>query len=257
MTAPFDSAAPRYDTDFTQTPLARALRARVWERLEALFPPGARVLELACGTGEDARHLAERGVQVLATDQSENMLELARKKCAGLSVEFAQLDLKNGSIGELGPFDGIFSNFGGLNAISHYQSLNLHSALKPGGKLLLVIMGRYCAWEILWYLLQGDPATAFRRLRRGGVLARVGEATMPVYYPSTAELRRALAPHCRLTRVWPLGNWLPPSYLEPLTRRRWFPFRSLAWLDRRWPWPLWADHTVYEWKKLTKNPIYS
>ena len=100
--------------------------------------------------------------------------------------------------------------------------------------------------EIFWHLLHGDPHTAFRRLRRGGALARVGEATMPVYYPSTAELRRAFAPHFRLVRVRPLGNFLPPSYLEHLTRRWWFPFRLWAWLDQHLPWPLWADHTIYE-----------
>jgi ubiquinone/menaquinone biosynthesis C-methylase UbiE len=225
----------------------------VWARLDSLFPPGARVLELACGTGEDARHLAERGVHVLATDQSEKMLAVAEGKCAGLPVEFVWLDVGNWELvnSNLGRFDGAFSNFGGLNSITNYQLLvsNLQSLLKPGGQLLFVIMGRHCAWEIAWHLLHGDPATAFRRWRRGGVLARVGKATMNVYYPSTAELRRAFAPHFRLTRVRPLGNFLPPSYLEPLTRRWWFPFRLFAWLDKHLPWPLWADHTVYEWVK--------
>jgi SAM-dependent methyltransferase len=251
MTAPFDSAAPRYDSDFTHMPVARALRAIVWERLEALFPPGSRVLELACGTGEDARHLAERGVRVLATDQSEAMLAVARGKCVGLPVEFARLEIGDWRIRELGIFDGAFSNFGGLNVVPNYQSLtqSVQSSVKPGGKLLLVVMGRWCAWEIAWHLLHGDSATAFRRWRRGGALARVGVATLRVHYPSTAELRRAFAPHFRLTRVRPLGNFLPPSYLEPLTRRRWFPFRLCRWLDRHLPWPLWADHTLYEWVK--------
>jgi len=250
VTAPFDSAATNYDSDFTQTPLARALRAIVWKRLDSLFPPGARVLELACGTGEDARHLAERGVHVLATDQSEKMLEVAKSKCAGLPVEFARLDMSNWELvnSNLSRFDGAFSNFGGLNSITNYQLLssNLQSLIRPGGKLLFVIMGRHCAWEILWHLLHGDTATAFRRWRHGGALARVGEATMTVHYPSTTELRRAFAPHFRLVRVLPLGNFLPPSYLEPLTRRRWFPFQVFTRLDRQLPWPLWADHTIYE-----------
>ena len=242
----FNSIASEYDSEFTNTPLARALRAIVWARLDALFPPGARVLELACGTGEDAGHLASRGVQVLATDQSEKMLDIARAKCAGLPVAFAKVDLRNARIGELGTFDGVFSNFGGLNAISDYQSLSLPSSVKPGGKLLFVIMGRHCAWEMAWHLLHGDRMTAFRRWQKEGTLARVGQATMPVYYPSTAELRRAFAPHFRLVRVRPLGNFLPPSYLEHLTRRWWFPFRLWAWLDQHLPWPLWADHTIYE-----------
>lgn len=250
MTAPFDSAATNYDSDFTQTPLARALRAIVWARLDVLFPPGARVLELACGTGEDASHLAARGVQVLATDQSERMLAVARDKCAGLPVAFARLDVNawGPEAKDLGTFDGVFSNFGGLNSLTSYRSLqpNLLPLLKPGGQLLWVIMGRHCAWEMAWHLVHGDRTTAFRRWRKEGTLARVGDATMRVYYPSTTELRRALASHFRLTRVRPLGNFLPPSYLEPLTRRWWFPFRLFAWLDQHLPWPLWADHTLYE-----------
>lgn len=249
----FDSAAAHYDTDFTHTPLARVLREMVWARLDALFPPGARVLELACGTGEDAYHLASRGVQVLATDQSEKMLDIARAKCAGLPVELARLDIGNwdGGFGVSESFDGVFSNFGGLNSITHYESLRTHlrPRLKPGSKLLFVIMGRWCAWEIAWHLGHGDGATAFRRLRREAALARVGEATMRVGYPSTAELRRAFAPHFRLARVRPLGNFLPPTYLEPLTRRWWFPFRLSTWLDQRLPWPLWADHTIYEFTR--------
>ena len=43
---------------------------------------GERVLELNCGTGEDAVHLARRGVRVLATDNSPRMLAAARSKIA-------------------------------------------------------------------------------------------------------------------------------------------------------------------------------
>jgi hypothetical protein len=68
---------------------------------------------------------------------------------------------------------------------------------------------------------------------------------MTVHYPSTAHLRRAFAPGFTLQRAWPLGLCLPPSYLEPLTRRRWFPFRLAAGLDGL-PGPPLADHTVYE-----------
>src|SRR3990172_6277928 len=238
MSAPFDSAAPTYDADFTHTPLARALRDIVWERLAALFPAGARVLELACGTGEDARHLASRGLRVLASDQSEAMLAVAREKCAGLPVEFVQLDVRDWrlEIGDGGVFDGVFSNFGGLIVL-------------PGGHLAFVLMGRWCAWEILWHLAHLDLSTALRRLNREGAMARVGGSAMRVYYPTTAALRRAAEPHFRLTRVRPLGLFLPPSYLEPLARRRFFPFRLLAFLDRRIGYPPWGDHTLYEFRR--------
>src|SRR3972149_1545848 len=126
MSAPFDSAAPTYDADFTHTPLARALRDIVWERLGAPLPPGGRPAVPARGRrGGERPPAASRGPRVLASDQSEAMLAVAREKCAGLPVEFVQLDVRDWrlEIGDGGVFDGVFSNFGGLNVLPKHQSL--------------------------------------------------------------------------------------------------------------------------------------
>ena len=56
----FDRVASSYDELFTHTAIGRAQRKQVWEKLLAAFPPGSRILELNCGTGEDARFLAAR-----------------------------------------------------------------------------------------------------------------------------------------------------------------------------------------------------
>lgn len=57
----------------------RLLVAPASERLFNLHP-GERVLEIACGNGVFARRLAELGAQVLATDFSTSLLELARAR---------------------------------------------------------------------------------------------------------------------------------------------------------------------------------
>ena len=53
--------------------------------LDALLEvrPGQRVLELACGNGQLARHLAGLGARVLAVDASERMLAHARRRSQG------------------------------------------------------------------------------------------------------------------------------------------------------------------------------
>jgi ubiquinone/menaquinone biosynthesis C-methylase UbiE len=79
--AAFDVFAPTYDVDFTQTRLGKMLRGRVWQVLERYFSPGDHVLELACGTGEDACWLAEWGIRVTATDGSAEMVETTRQNC--------------------------------------------------------------------------------------------------------------------------------------------------------------------------------
>lgn len=251
MTAPFDPVACDYDEDFTHTPLARELRRRVWDRLDQVFRPGQPVLELGCGTGEDARHLAQRGVPVIATDQSVAMLQVVAAKTAGLPVTIRQLDLHHLDADPLvaahAPYAGVFSNFGALNTLADFAPLAawLAPLVAPGGRLVFVIMGRWCAWEIGWHLLHSQPGRAFRRLRAGGAVAHVGGRPLTVHYPATAHLRHVFAPHFTPWRSRPLGLFLPPSYLEALTRRSWFPFRLAARLDR-FPWPPLADHTLYE-----------
>src|SRR5262245_54157064 len=51
------------------------------DRLLALRP-GERVLEVACGNGGYARHLAAQGAEVVAVDGSRRFVELARRRTA-------------------------------------------------------------------------------------------------------------------------------------------------------------------------------
>jgi SAM-dependent methyltransferase len=57
------------------------------------------VLDVGCGTGENALHIASRGVPVLGVDVAETALAIARKKAAarridtpGMGVEFRAAD---------------------------------------------------------------------------------------------------------------------------------------------------------------------
>src|SRR5713226_8113612 len=68
----YDAIAGTYDA---QVAPSSWVRVRLWERLDALFAPGARVLDATAGTGADALHLAARGVTVTACDLSPAMLE--------------------------------------------------------------------------------------------------------------------------------------------------------------------------------------
>ncbi len=225
------------------------------QRLLTLFAPGDRVLELGCGTGEDAACLGLHGVRVLATDAAPGMVAAARRKvaAAGLSrlVEVRQLaceELRRLD-GEAGPlFDGAFSSFGGINCVGDPRgpARDLAALLRPGARLLLCVMGPLVPWEWGWFLLRGRPAEAFRRLRPGGVEWR----GMAIRYPAIGAMKRAFAPEFHTRRAAALGVFLPPPYAEPWAARH---PRLLARLDRwerRWetlpPLPWLADHYVLE-----------
>lgn len=55
----------------------------MYRRLEAIAPPHSRVLEIGCGSGRDARVLADMGFSVVATDASKGMIQEAERRAEG------------------------------------------------------------------------------------------------------------------------------------------------------------------------------
>lgn len=250
----FDAFAPGYDEDFTASLLGRMLRRRVWQVLENCFPPGSNVLEMACGTGEDAVHLAKHGVHVTAVDGSGAMVRRAQAKVQAAKlrdwVDVRQHTLQEVSAGVWGEnkrFSGAFSNFGGLNTISDRRPLarRLATLLESGGKVVLVPMGPFCPWELLWFTVHGKPKQGLRRWRQPAS-ARIGDGLIPVWYPSIRRLKAEFHPWFRLLETKSLGLWLPPTYAGHLLERFPRPFRGLA----RWEEATasltggWGDHYI-------------
>ena len=225
--APFDSIAARYDETFTHSTIGRAQRASVWPELDQAFPPGSRVLEVGCGTGYDACHLAKRGVEVVACDSSPEMIAVttARIHAEGLQKLVQPKLLRADEISSLQgstSFDGVFSNFGALNCVPDINSLarDLAALLAPGASALLCWMGSCCAWETLRYLAQGEGRKAFRRLRREGVSARLADGVfVHVHYPSVSKVTRSFAPGFKVKSIKGVGIAVPPSYVEPWAGR--------------------------------------
>ncbi len=123
-------------TDRTESEINRALNM--------LRPPeGARVLDLACGSGRHSLELRRRGFEVVGVDISPELLEIAdgEANMQNLEAEFIEADLR-----EL-DFDAEFDVVLNLNdgAIGYFETdeENLRSfevisrALRPGGQHLM------------------------------------------------------------------------------------------------------------------------
>jgi len=267
--AAFDALADRYDALFSDPPLGQVLRRSVWRHVDPLFRSGMRVLDLGCGTGEDALHLAARGVEVLALDASAAMIRAAGAKvlAAGLGdrVRLAQLDMaRRGGLDRLSTaafdgaaVDGALANFGVLNCLSDKAlrelGTGLASRIQPTGHLIAVVMGPRCAWELLWYAAHGDFRRATRRMKSGGVIAELGSGPLTVHYPSARSLSDVFAPQFRLVETAAIGCALPPGYAAGWFQRR---SRALAWLARvdrrieRWPAAVaLADHYLARFER--------
>lgn len=256
VSTPFEGLAPTYDRDFTASAVGTCLRAAVWRHLDAAFPPGASVLDLGCGTGEDAVHLALRGVTIHAIDAAPSMVEAAREKAARAGVA-GLVTVERRSIEELPAlaagtsFDGAYSNFGPLNCVEDLPSVGraLATLLRPGAPLLVCLLGRCVPWEWAWFLARGQTRRAFRRFSRRGTPWR----GLTVRYPSLAEAERAFSPAFVMRRGVAVGAFLPPTYAAGFLERR---SRLLAALDAAsgrvegaWPFTRLSDHVLFRFER--------
>lgn len=235
--AAFDQLAAEYDRIFTESFIGRAQRNAVWKVLMNTFKANDKVLELNCGTGEDALFLARRGISVFACDASGRMIGRAEQRLnlepERLPIVFCQLPTER--IGELRPdvpFDGTFSNFSGLNCVADLGALagTLSGAVKLGGRLLLCFSSRFCLIEIGYYLFRGQAKKALRRCK-GNTIATLGNLRVPVYYPTLSQIRRDFAPHFELRSCRGIGVVVPPSYCESWAQRHRKVFRRLCRIE--------------------------
>lgn len=99
--------------------------------------PGPQVLELACGSGEITRRLADAGFEVTGMDLSEEMLKRAREKSA--KVSFQAGDMRDLSAFET--YDLILCLCDSINYLeseAEFSALldEVKAHLKPGGLFL-------------------------------------------------------------------------------------------------------------------------
>jgi demethylmenaquinone methyltransferase/2-methoxy-6-polyprenyl-1,4-benzoquinol methylase len=137
----FAGVAPRYDL---LNHLLSASLDVVWRRRAAAaldLPPGARALDLCCGTGDQAAALRRRGARVAAADFCVPMLAIARRKLGRLAAPtptaLAADALALPFAGRA--FQGATVSFGLRNVADLDVSLRqLAAVLRPGGKLVVL-----------------------------------------------------------------------------------------------------------------------
>jgi len=207
----FDLLAAEYDRTWTFSNIGVAQRAAVWRRIGARFRPGDRILDLGCGTGEDAARLARLGAEVTAIDASPEMVRIARERGVNAQLfrieDLATLD---------GRFDAVISNFGALNCIADLSILRepLARLVRPSGFVALCVMSRFCLLESLSYMRK----LQFRRsARRWSGSTHVSRMSLDVFYPPVSRVARALHPHFQLIERSGIGLAVPPSYVSSVS----------------------------------------
>ncbi len=258
----FDGVATDYDRHIFGNPMNVWLRNRSVGLMLKTFKRGDVILEVGCGTGTETLSLARRGIRVIATDLSSKMLGVLQRKAeaAGLSDfvvpvhsrPYALLDkLKDAGYARV---DGAYSTYGAVNTEPRLEDFfeNLHSLLRPDGKLILGVWNKYCLFEIAGYSLKANPTMAVARLRNPVPVGRSRFCVSTNAY-SVGSLNAAIGRDFRLDRAYGVCVLLPPSnllrYMPPE------PFLGLAKsfeirVGGRYPWNRLGDHFLGVYSRI-------
>jgi SAM-dependent methyltransferase len=202
------------------------------------------------------------GVRVVATDISSKMLEVLQKHAEEAAVKdlivpihCRPYQLKE-RLGELGytQVDGAYSTYGAVNTEPRLREFftSLHYLIKPGGELILGVWNKYCMYEMLGYMLKGNPSMSVARLRNPVPVGKSRFCVATNAY-SVRELANMLDGLFRLSGVYGVGIFLPPSnltqYLPP------GPFLPLAkkldlTIQSHYPWNRLGDHFLGVYSRL-------
>ncbi len=138
----FDDIAAKYDrfNHISSFGADRRWRRRAVREI-ADVPEPIKVLDVATGTADFAIAVARKaapGSSVTGTDISEGMLEVGRRKTAGLPVELMTGDAENLPFDDC-TFDRVCVAFGVRNFENLEKGLSeMCRVLKPGGKLVIL-----------------------------------------------------------------------------------------------------------------------
>lgn len=106
------------------------------------FPPGARLLELGCGSGRDAAFMLAQGFDVVASDAVQEMIDAAAACHPALAGRLCRICLPRDLTQNLGPFDGIYAVATFMHLARpaiRYVFSGIRRILVPGGRLFFSV----------------------------------------------------------------------------------------------------------------------
>lgn len=231
MAEAFDNIATNYDSEFTYSKIGKAQRNKVHVVLEKYLytKSNLSILEINCGTGEDALFMSQFSNTIVATDVSTKMIEIAIHKNKTSTIDFKVLDINEINENAFSKkFDFIFSNFGGLNCLNEKQLSiffkKAHKLINPKGTIMAILMPKYCIWEIVYFFVKGKFKQVFRRTKKDGIPVVLNSEVCQTWYYNPNTIKKIVKPYFKSKKVIPIGIAIPPSYLEDsfLTKRLWF-----------------------------------
>ena len=216
----FDKIADAFDKQDKANPIIEWMRGIVHKIYLEHFKAGDSLLELNSGTGIDAVYLAEHGINIYATDISAKMQSFLLAKIENNAELKDKITARPFSFYEINKvdrndFDGVISNFGGLNCINDFSKVrdDIAERTKPGSYFIAAVMNKICPWEILYFSLKLNFRKAFRRFNREGIDGEIDDEYVKTFYFSPKEFGDKFKPYFRIKRIYTLGLFTPSPYM--------------------------------------------
>lgn len=111
------------------------------------YPEGSRVLDVGCGFGDATRRIAKRvgtAGEAVGVDCASNFISAAERETRDAGIANASFFVADVQKEDLrGPYDFAFSRFGTMFFMMPGAAMrNIRKALKPGGKLTMIVWRR-------------------------------------------------------------------------------------------------------------------
>lgn len=264
----FDELAPTYDDDIAGNAVGIRMRNVFRAALLKTYPNARSLFEIGCGTGVDALWLARRGIEVVATDISQEMVERVKAKAReeGLSERLRCRKLGAREIGSLAEefgvasFDGGFCHAGALNMEPGIEQVpaGVHRIVRPNGAFVCSVVNVTSLFEVVFYPLVLRPRKAFRRLgnvvpipvsRKGPLRRRV----VPTRFYTPRRMARIFGEGFSLESVRGMQILLPPSNLTDEYAMTRFVFAPLERIEDRLastrPLRSWGHHSILVFRR--------
>ena len=242
----FDAVAVDYAASTSSSLVLESMRQHVRAAVRRHAPVGSAVLDLGCGPGLDAACLARAGYHITALDWSPAMVRAAETRFGapdGQVGSATAIHLGIHEIHRLAPrrWAAAYSGLGALNCVPDLAAAarGLADRLRPGGVLVVSVMGRVCPWELALFGLRMDWRRAGARFASGTVAVPFHGHRVWTRYDTPRAFERVFtaAGFTRLV-LRGLAVLAPPPYLARFAHRHPRLVERLLWLDDRvahWP----------------------
>ena len=258
----FDSASEEYDFTIGHNYINTWIRERSVSELLSLVNPNDTLVEIGCGTGAEALEIAPHVSRIIATDISDEMIEIVRKKIQARRAfsKIIPVKLRASEVRRIeeiltgGKAQAAYSFNGALNCEPDLESFvgGLSSVLSRGGYFACSIRNSLCLGEVLSHA----AALQFDRMaprKSQPVMVSVGGRDIPALYYSPSVFLDFFRPSFKPLKVIGLPAFLPPAYLSDYYVK----FKRIASvlerferpLGERFPFNRLGDQTLFVFQK--------